>query len=86
VTPEQRTSSPVPLMNEYRTFRDVLVPGLKAKRLELALSQETLAELAGVGRTTISRGERGQAIRLMNVRKLAKALKCKPADLQRPPS
>jgi predicted transcriptional regulator len=58
---------------------------LKAKRDELALSQDDLAELAGVGRSTIARGERGLQIRRLSVRKLAKALKCKPIDLQRPP-
>jgi predicted transcriptional regulator len=73
-------------MAQYRTFRDVLVPGLKAKRDELALSQENLAELAGVGRATIARGEHGLNIRRLSVRKLARALKCTPADLQRAPS
>lgn len=73
-------------MAQYPTSRDVLVPGLKAKRDEVALSQDDLAELAGVGRATVARGERGLNIRRLSVRKLAKALKCTPADLQRPPS
>jgi predicted transcriptional regulator len=72
-------------MSQYSTFRDVLVPGLRAKRDEFALSQEDLAELAGVGRSTVARGEHGLNIRRVSVRKLARALKCKPADLQRPP-
>ena len=54
-------------------------------RTRLALSQDDLAEAAGVGRATIARGERGQPIRPSSVRKLAKALGVKPWDLQPAP-
>jgi transcriptional regulator with XRE-family HTH domain len=63
----------------------VLVPRLRFFRNELALSQDDLAEKAGVGRATVARGERGLAIRPSSVRKLARALGVKPRDLQRPP-
>lgn len=79
-------STSVQLMPTCRSSRDVFVPRLQMLRNDLALSQEDLAEKAGVGRATVARGERGGAIRPSSVRKLAKALGVKPRDLQRPPS
>jgi transcriptional regulator with XRE-family HTH domain len=49
-----------------------------------ALSQEDLAEKAGVGRTTIARGEHGEHIRPSSVRKIARALGVRPHELQQP--
>jgi transcriptional regulator with XRE-family HTH domain len=60
------------------------VPSLKSHRRRLALSQEDLAEKAGVGRTTVARAERGLPIRPSSVRKLARALKVTPWALQQP--
>jgi len=62
----------------------VLVPRLRRLRAALALSQEELAARARVSRNTVVRGERGQDLRPMNVRKLARALGVSPATLQRP--
>ncbi|NOH96288.1 MULTISPECIES: helix-turn-helix transcriptional regulator [Vibrio] len=51
-------------------------------RTELGLSQEKLAEIAGLDRTYISSVERGQRnISLMNIVKLAHALSVEPCDL-----
>ena len=72
-------------MPQFRSSRDVLVPRLRTLRNWLALSQDDLAEKAGVGRTTIARGERGLPIRPSSVRKLATALGVTPRELQRPP-
>jgi DNA-binding XRE family transcriptional regulator len=56
-------------------------------RIRFALSQETLAKRAHVGRETVRRGEAGKEIRLSSVNKLAQALKLKPWELQqRPPA
>lgn len=63
----------------------VLVPGLRALRLDRALSQEDLAARAGVGRQTIIRGEAGKPIRLSSARRLAAALRVTPKRLQTPP-
>ena len=53
-------------------------------RLKRGLSQEALAELAGVHVTYIGRIERGgQNISLTNIGRLARALRVKPADLLR---
>lgn len=60
------------------------MPSLRSQRRRLALSQEDLAEKADVGRTTVARGERGLPIRPSSVRKLARALKVTPWDLQQP--
>jgi transcriptional regulator with XRE-family HTH domain len=47
-----------------------------------ALSQEELAKLSGVSRTTIIKLEGGRDAWPKTVRKLAKALKVDPEDLQ----
>jgi transcriptional regulator with XRE-family HTH domain len=63
----------------------VLVPGLRALRLERALTQDELAHRARVGRKTVMRAEAGQHIRISSVRRLAAALRVSPARLQRVP-
>jgi transcriptional regulator with XRE-family HTH domain len=70
----------------YRMSRAVLVPRLRQLRNWAALSQDDLAELAKVSRVTIARGERGLPIRASSVRKLARALRVSPRELQQPPS
>lgn len=62
------------------------VPHLRAWRLHAALSQEALAELAGVSRTTVSSAERGHGVLPSTVFALAKALRIRPHELQRPPA
>jgi transcriptional regulator with XRE-family HTH domain len=62
----------------------VLVPRLRQLRDTRALTQEELAERAGVSRDTVMRGERGLHIRQTSLRKLARVLGVSPATLQRP--
>ncbi len=64
----------------------VRLPGLQRQRLEAALTQEQLAEKAGVGRLTITRLEGGGEARPTTLRKLADALSVTPADLMREPT
>jgi len=79
--------APVLTPGSYANLTAVLVPGLKAVRLERAYSQELLAERAGLGRKTIIRGESGQHIRVSSVRRLAAALHVVPRRLlQSPPT
>lgn len=55
---------------------------LKETRLEKGLSQEELAARVDLHRTYVGSVERGERnISLVNVEKLAKALKVKPVDL-----
>ena len=63
------------------------MPRLRDLREKQVLTQEDLAELAGVGRTTIIRFESGQPYRFRpsTIRKLARALKVKPQALDLPP-
>ncbi len=55
---------------------------VRKERQRLGLSQEKLAFAAGLDRTYISSVERGERnISLVNIHKIAKALKVKPRDL-----
>lgn len=81
---ESTATAPVRLVAHKGSSGEVLVPSLRSKRMRLALSQEDLAEKAGVGRTTIARAERGKPIRPSSVRKIAQALKVSPWALQQP--
>lgn len=55
---------------------------LRKKRLDKGLSQEALADLAGLHFTYVSSTERGERnISLVNISKLAKALNCSLKDL-----
>ncbi|HSW73372.1 MAG TPA: helix-turn-helix transcriptional regulator [Chlamydiales bacterium] len=55
---------------------------IRKRRLFLDLSQEQLAELAGLHRNYIGSVERGERnLSLENIVALAKALKCSPKDL-----
>lgn len=57
---------------------------VREERLKQGLSQEQLAELAGVHRTYIGMIERAEKnITLENIEKLAKALNLKPEELLR---
>lgn len=64
-----------------RLFSDVQVPHLREIRLRRALSQEELARLAKVSRTTIIKLEGGRDAWPKTVRKLARALKVDPSEL-----
>jgi transcriptional regulator with XRE-family HTH domain len=63
----------------------VLTPALRYWRSQRALLQAELAARAGVGIMSVYRGEAGQPLQLVTVRKLAEALGVTPADLQRQP-
>lgn len=65
-----------------RTSFDVEVPRLQDVRRKRALSQKELAALSGVSRTTIIKIEGGRPAWPITVRKLAKALKVDPSELQ----
>jgi transcriptional regulator with XRE-family HTH domain len=55
---------------------------LRARRSEMGLSQEKLADLAGLHFTYVSSVERGERnISLENIGRLAKALDCQIRDL-----
>lgn len=58
------------------------IPRLREWRNKRALSQEELAKRSGISRTTIIKIEAGRGAWPQTVRKLAKALGIKPADLQ----
>jgi transcriptional regulator with XRE-family HTH domain len=60
----------------------VVGPRIAERRLEIDLSQEVLAELAGLHRTAISPLELGKrGTRLINAFRIAAALKMTPAEL-----
>jgi transcriptional regulator with XRE-family HTH domain len=61
--------------------RGVPLPLLREERLRAALTQEELAEAAGVGRTTIARVENGDQASVATARKLARILGLTAAEL-----
>lgn len=64
-----------------KTARLALAKTLRIKRMELKLSQEKLAELAGLHRNYVGAVERGEInISIDNIEKLANALKMKVID------
>lgn len=55
---------------------------VRAARKALALSQEALADAAGIDRSHMGKIERGERnVTLLNVARIAKAIGCKPSDL-----
>lgn len=57
---------------------------VRARRLDAGLSQEALAEQAGLHRTYVGSIERGERnVALVNIVRLARALGVDPADLVR---
>jgi len=55
---------------------------IRARRLAMEMSQEALADYAGVDRSHMGRIERGERnVSLLNVIRIAKAMKCKVADI-----
>ena len=65
-----------------RSSSDVQVPRLREQRLKRALSQDELARLARVSRGTIIKLEGGRDAWPQTVRRLARALRIRPQDLQ----
>jgi DNA-binding XRE family transcriptional regulator len=55
---------------------------VRARRLALGLSQEALADLAGVDRSHMGKIERGERnVTFLNILRIAKAIGCMPSDL-----
>lgn len=68
------------------SIRECLAFQMRYRRLEMGLSQEKLAELAGLHRTYISDIERAERnISIDNVEKIANALEIDAARLLSPP-
>ena len=72
-------------MTERKSPREtgVRVPGLRDARLRKLWKQAELAERAGVGRSTVIRGEHGGGISIENARALADVLEVSPEELLR---
>jgi transcriptional regulator with XRE-family HTH domain len=67
------------------TYDDWTVPNLYRLRRGQALTQQELADRAGVNLITINRLERGFSARPQTIRKIAEALGVEPADLMAEP-
>lgn len=55
---------------------------IRARRLQLDISQEMLAHLANIDRSHMGRIERGERnVTLLNLLKISRALSCRPSEL-----
>ena len=55
---------------------------VRARRKGLALSQEELADYAGIDRSHMGKIERGERnVTLLNILRIAEAMHCKPSNL-----
>lgn len=55
---------------------------MRTRRQALGLSQEALADLAGVDRSHMGKIERGERnVTFLNIARIAEALQCRPSDL-----
>ena len=55
---------------------------VRARRRTLELSQEALADLAGIDRSHMGKIERGERnVTLLNIVKIARAVQCLPSEL-----
>jgi transcriptional regulator with XRE-family HTH domain len=71
----------MPRQEAWVPGRGVVVPYLERLRKRRALTQQDLAQAAGVSRGTVNRAEQGLAIDVAVVRKVAAALGVAPAQL-----
>jgi transcriptional regulator with XRE-family HTH domain len=66
------------------TFLEMFGATVRARRQSLGVSQEALADMAGLHRTYIGGIERGERnLTLLNLLKLARALRTRPSSLLR---
>jgi transcriptional regulator with XRE-family HTH domain len=65
-------------------LRSVFAANLRSARESRGISQEALADLAGLHRTYVGSVERGERnLSIDNIERLAGALECSPEDLLR---
>jgi len=57
------------------------LPALQRLRVKSALTQQELADAAGIHRVTVAEIEGGRGANMATIRALANALKCQPGDL-----
>lgn len=63
------------------TIEQIVGARIRALRKRNGLTQEELAERAGIAAQTISRAERGRALSIANIKSVAGALGVNPLDL-----
>lgn len=68
--------------HKAKPLREVFAAQVRARRANAGLSQERLAELAGLHRTYVGSVERGERnISIDNIERIANALGVEPSDL-----
>lgn len=78
-------ASTVPSKKNQPVLRQIVAQNLRKFRAEKHVSQEALADMAGLHRTYVGSVERGERnISIDNVEKLALALGIKPPELLEP--
>jgi transcriptional regulator with XRE-family HTH domain len=71
-------------MKKAKALRNLFATNLRRARKGRGLSQEALADLAGLHRTYVGSVERGERnLGIDNVERLSRALEIEPADLMK---
>ncbi|QTN48182.1 helix-turn-helix transcriptional regulator [Ectopseudomonas mendocina] len=72
----------MPVKPQQCALVTVFAANVRRRRLELGLSQEELAEAAGVHRTYVGMLERGEKnVTIYNIERIAIALRVEPSEL-----
>lgn len=68
--------------SKLRKLRELFGTTVREERLRIGISQEVLAEKAGLHRTYVGAIERGERnVSIDNIERIARALAVKPSDL-----
>lgn len=70
------------VQNDTNDYLALIGKAIRARRKELGLSQEALADASGVERSHMGKIERGERnVTILNIARICLALNCKPSEM-----
>lgn len=70
------------VQNDTNDYLAQIGKAIRARRKELGLSQEALADASGVERSHMGKIERGERnVTILNIARICRALSCKPSEV-----